>query len=87
MKKIIILSIIGAAIFAIWMYIVVCIDEAITSDGIFMAAFMTAGSVWILILLKECIQSVRNGEPLIVPRPPKPRRLPLWLRILDKIFP
>lgn len=75
-----------AAILAVWLHIVINIDGSITLQGIIMAAFMSAATFIILAAIFEIIRRVRNNQPLVEARPPQPRKLPLWYRVLSKFF-
>jgi len=86
MKRTYIIIILVAVILAAWLFVIVRIDGSITLQGIIMAAIMSVTTFCILAAIIEVIRRVRNNQPLIEERPPQPRKLPLWYRILSKIF-
>lgn len=85
MKKIYIYMLV-AAIFAVWLYVIIHIDGSITLEGILMSAFMSAATFVLIGAIFEVVRRVRSNQPLVEERPPQPRKLPLWYRVLSKIF-
>lgn len=85
MKKIYIYMLV-AAIFAVWLYVIIHIDGSITLEGILMSAFMSAATFVLIGAIFEVVRRVRFNQPLVEERPPQPRKLPLWYRVLSKIF-
>ena len=77
----------AVVILAVWLYVITKIDGYFSLQGAIMAVLMSATTFVILACVKEIIRRIRNKEPLVVPPPPRPRKLPLWYRILSKIIP
>lgn len=75
-----------AAILAVWFYIIVYLDGSITLQGAIMAGLMSAATFVVLAAILEIVRRVRNNQPLVKERPSQPQKLPLWYRILSKIF-
>ena len=75
-----------AAILAVWLYVIIHIDGSITFQGVIMSAFMSAATFVVMEAIFEIVRRVRNNQPLVEVRPPQPRKLPLWYRVLSKIF-
>ncbi len=74
------------AVPAVWLYVFYRIDGEFSFSGIVMTAFLSAISYLIIYLLFVVAYRARTGEPIIEPRAPEPRKLPLWYRVLSKIF-
>ena len=85
MKKIYIYMLV-AAILAVWLYVIIHIDGSITLQGVIMSAFMAAATFVVMAAIFEIVRRVRNNQPIVEVRPPQPRKLPLWYRVLSKIF-
>lgn len=79
-------NLILVAVPAVWLFVFYRIDGEFSFSGLFMAAFLSAISYVIIYLLFAVAYRIRAGEPVIDPPEPTPRKLPLWYRILSKIF-
>lgn len=55
-------------------------------ESIFLGVIIGIGSLFITGSILEYARRNREGEPLWQPTEPGPRKLPLWYRILSKIF-
>ena len=71
---------------AVWIYVFYRIDGGFTFGGVLIALFLSAITVAILYLLAVVAVQVKNGEAVFRWEEPRPRKLPLWYRILSKIF-
>lgn len=75
-----------AVFFTVWLYVIMKIEGSFSLEGVFMAVFLSVPTYGLLVAIREVIRRIRNNEPLVEPRPPRPRKMPLWYRILSKIF-
>lgn len=82
----ILLSILSVATFAVWVYVFYRIDGDVTANGIIAALFMLIPTFGILFYIGVIIKRLNIREPLWTWEEPKPRKLPLWYRVLSKIF-
>lgn len=69
-----------------WWYFLYRIDPRTPFQAFFGAVFLTFPTLGIIIAVKEIVRRYKAGEPIITEQPPQPRKLPLWYRILSKIF-
>ena len=86
MKKVVAI-LLASVILAVWLFVITRIDGYFSIEGLFMSIFMSAGTFVVLVAICEVIRRIRNNEPLVEPQPRKPRKLPLWYRLLSKILP
>lgn len=82
----ILLSILSTTIFAVWVYVFYRIDGSLTASGVIAALFMLLPTLGILFYIRVLIKRLNTGEPVWTWDDSKPRKLPLWYRILSKIF-
>lgn len=79
------LAIIGIVIFWTWFL------EWMAPGTPFQAFFtslivLTPATVLIIMGIAKIVVNIERGEPVWVWQEPKPRKLPLWYRVLSKIF-
>ena len=78
--------ILAPVVYAAWLYVSMKIEGSFSLDGVIFAVILSAATFAMFVAAKEIIRRIRNNEPLVEWRPLRPRKLPLWYRILSKIF-
>lgn len=79
-------NVVLVAVPAMWLCVFCRIDGGLSFSGLIMTALLAAISYLIIYLLFVIVYRVKAGEPLIDPPDRNPRKLPLWYRVLSKIF-
>ena len=75
-----------AIVVVVWYAVFYRIDPTTPIQAFIMAIFCSAISVMIFWAIVEIVWRYKCGEPIWTWQEEKPRKLPLWYRILSKIF-
>ena len=71
---------------AVWYVVFYRIDPTTPIQAFFAAIFYSAVSVMIYLAIAEIVRRYKRGEPIWTWQEEKPRKLPLWYRLLSKFF-
>ncbi len=75
-----------AIVVVVWYGVFYRIDPTTPIQAFFAALFLSAVSVMIYLAIAEIVRRYKSGEQIWTWQEEKPRKLPLWYRILSKIF-
>lgn len=79
------IAIIGIVIF--WTWFLEWMAPGTPFQAFFVSLTMlTPNSVLLILAIAKIVVNLEHGEPIWAWQEPKPRKLPLWYRILSKIF-
>lgn len=73
-------------VLVVWYAVFYRIDPTTPIQALIMALFCSGVSVMIYWAIEEIVRRYKTGEKIWVWQEPKPRKLPLWYRVLSKIF-
>ncbi len=75
-----------AVVVGVWFAVFYRIDPTTPIQAFIAAIFFSAISVMIYLAVAEIVRRYKCGEQIWTWQEEKPRKLPLWYRILSKIF-
>lgn len=75
-----------AIVVVVWYAVFYRIDPTTPIQAFFAAIFCSAITVMIYLAIAEIVRRSKCGDPVWTWQEPEPRKLPLWYRILSKIF-